>query len=58
MGGTIADVPPEATAFPHRTPAFQATTMGRSRDRLDTAWDALAPHFDGLYRHGPRPGTP
>jgi FAD/FMN-containing dehydrogenase len=49
MGGAIADVPPDDTAFAHRTPAFQATAMGAGRAKLDAAWDALAHHFDGLY---------
>jgi FAD binding domain/Luciferase-like monooxygenase/Berberine and berberine like len=49
MGGAIADVPGDATAFAHRTPAFQVTAMGKNQRSLDAAWDALAPHFDGLY---------
>lgn len=49
MGGAIADVPADATAFAHRTPDFQVTAMGADRTGLDAAWDALAPHFDGLY---------
>jgi hypothetical protein len=49
MGGAIADVPADATAFAHRTPDFQVTAMGTDRGRLDLAWDALGHHFDGLY---------
>jgi FAD/FMN-containing dehydrogenase len=49
MGGAIADVPRDATAFPHRTPEFQVTAMGGDRPGLDAAWDRLAGHFDGLY---------
>ncbi|MDG4798166.1 LLM class flavin-dependent oxidoreductase [Micromonospora sp. WMMD1082] len=49
MGGAIADTPPDATAFAHRTPAFQVTAMGADRAALDAAWDGLAHHFDGLY---------
>ena len=49
MGGAIADVPADATAFAHRTAAFQATAMGADQEALNAAWDPLAPHFDGLY---------
>ncbi|GAA1767945.1 FAD-binding protein [Luedemannella helvata] len=49
MGGAIADVPTGETAFAHRTPAFQVTAMGGDQARLNTAWDGLAGHFDGLY---------
>jgi FAD/FMN-containing dehydrogenase len=49
MGGAIADVPAEQTAFAHRTAAFQVTAMGADQDALDAAWDKLAHHFDGLY---------
>ncbi|MGK5683020.1 FAD-binding oxidoreductase [Actinoplanes sp. URMC 104] len=49
MGGAIADTPPEATAFAHRTSEFQVTALGADRRGLDEAWDRLAAHFDGLY---------
>ncbi|WP_308291457.1 FAD-binding protein [Mumia sp. zg.B21] len=49
MGGAIADVPPDRTAFAHRRSAFQVTAMGRGHGALDPAFDALAAHFDGLY---------
>lgn len=49
MGGAIADVPADETAFAHRTPAFQATAMGADRAALDDGWDKLAGHFEGLY---------
>jgi len=49
MGGAIADVPADETAFAHRTPAFQITAMGADQEALNAAWDPLAPHFDGLY---------
>jgi FAD/FMN-containing dehydrogenase len=49
MGGAIADVATDATAFAHRTPAFQLTAMGWDNQRLNAAWDPLRPHFDGLY---------
>ncbi len=49
MGGAIADVPADETAFAHRTPDFSAVAMGGDRAALDVAWDKLAHHFDGLY---------
>jgi hypothetical protein len=49
MGGAIADVAPDAMAFPHRSPAFQVTAMGADDAALSAAWDRLRHHFDGLY---------
>ncbi|HEU0182691.1 MAG TPA: FAD-binding oxidoreductase [Agromyces mariniharenae] len=49
MGGAIADVAPDAMAFPHRSPAFQVTAMGADDAALTAAWDRLRHHFDGLY---------
>lgn len=49
MGGAIADVAPEATAFGHRTAGFQITAMGGDPEALDTAWARLQPHVHGLY---------
>jgi hypothetical protein len=49
MGGAIADVPADETAFAHRTVAFQVTAMGADQETLNAAWDPLAEHFDGLY---------
>ncbi|WP_051217744.1 FAD-binding oxidoreductase [Nocardioides insulae] len=49
MGGAIADVPAEETAFAYRTPAFQVTAMGADQHLTDAAWDELADHFEGTY---------
>lgn len=49
MGGAIADVPPDETAFAHRDAAFQVTAMGSDRDVLDALWDGIAHHFEGTY---------
>lgn len=49
MGGAIADVAADETAFAHRTVAFQATGMGANQAALNAVWDQLAHHFDGLY---------
>ncbi len=50
MGGAIADVPADATAFAHRDAGFSVIAFGMDRTRLDAAWDTLvAPHASGLY---------
>lgn len=49
MGGAIAEVPPDATAFAHRTPAFHLTAMGASDGRLDKVWAPVREHTSGLY---------
>ncbi|MCD9199103.1 FAD-binding oxidoreductase [Aeromicrobium wangtongii] len=47
MGGAISDVPPDRTAFAHRSPAFQLTGLGTPD--LDAAWALVEPVSDGLY---------
>jgi alkanesulfonate monooxygenase SsuD/methylene tetrahydromethanopterin reductase-like flavin-dependent oxidoreductase (luciferase family) len=49
VGGAVADVPADATAYAHRSANFSVVAFGASRPRLDTAWEGLAPHFTGLY---------
>lgn len=49
VGGAVADVPADATAYANRSANFSILVMGASRLRLDEAWDRLAHHFDGLY---------
>lgn len=50
MGGAIADVASDATAFAHRDAQFSVIAFGAHRARLDAAWDTLvAPHASGLY---------
>ena len=50
MGGAIADVAADATAFAHRDAKFSVIAFGTDRARLDAAWDTLvAPHASGLY---------
>jgi hypothetical protein len=49
MGGAIADVPLEATAFGSRSANFEVTAAGTSRERLDEGWDAMQKFFCGLY---------
>jgi len=49
LGGAVADVPAEATAYAHRQASFSVNAFGTSRLRLDALWDAMAGHFQGLY---------
>jgi hypothetical protein len=49
MGGAIADVPAAATAFAHRSAAFQLCAMGASGERLDAAFAPIRRHASGLY---------
>ncbi|AGL14255.1 LLM class flavin-dependent oxidoreductase [Actinoplanes sp. N902-109] len=49
VGGAVADVPEDATAYAHRSANFSVVAMGSSARRVDAAWSALRPHFDGLY---------
>ncbi|WP_378148310.1 LLM class flavin-dependent oxidoreductase [Cnuibacter sp. UC19_7] len=48
VGGAVADVAPEATAYAHRSANFSVTAIGRSA-RFDALWDELAAHGEGLY---------
>lgn len=49
VGGAVSDVDPDATAYPHRSAGFHVTAMGINRQRLDTVWDEMSSHFEGLY---------
>jgi Berberine and berberine like len=49
MGGAVADVPADATAFAHRSPRFQLNAFGTDRARLDALWDDVYQHLSGLY---------
>lgn len=49
VGGAVADVPSDATAYAHRDANFSVTAFGANRDLLNAVWDTLYPHFDGLY---------
>ena len=49
VGGAVADVDPEATAYAHRTANFSIVALGADRGRVDRDWDALQSHFTGLY---------
>lgn len=49
VGGAVADVAEDATAYAHRSANFSVVAFGASKDRLDAAWEDLASHFAGLY---------
>ncbi len=49
VGGAVADVAPEATAYAHRAAGFSVLGLGTSRATLDPAWDRLHAHARGLY---------
>ena len=49
VGGAVSDVAPDATAYAGRSANFSVVAFGSSRERLFSAWDKMAPHFNGLY---------
>ena len=49
VGGAVADVPADATAYAHRSANFSVVAFGSSKERLDAAWAETASHYTGLY---------
>lgn len=50
VGGAVSDVPPDATAYAHRSANFAVSAIGANRGRLDAQWDTLVhQHMNGLY---------
>ena len=49
VGGAVADVDPDDTAYAHRSANFSLAGIGSSAARIDAAWDELRPFFSGLY---------
>ncbi|WP_433431534.1 LLM class flavin-dependent oxidoreductase [Nonomuraea sp. CA-141351] len=49
VGGAVADVPADATAYAHRSANFSVIAFGVNRQRMDREWARLEPYFDGLY---------
>ena len=49
VGGAVAEVPAEATAYAHRTANFSVVAFGSSKAALDAAWEEMAVHYAGLY---------
>jgi hypothetical protein len=55
VGGAVADVPPDATAFANRDANFSVVAFGADRTRLDEAWEDLYPAsaaFEELIEEG------
>ncbi|QEW00340.1 LLM class flavin-dependent oxidoreductase [Microbacterium caowuchunii] len=48
VGGAIADIAPEATAYAHRHARYSVTAVGRSAS-FDELWARLEERFAGLY---------
>src|SRR5690606_25090714 len=49
VGGAVADVDPDATAYANRSANFQIAVFGSRRRQLDTLWDDMREHFNGMY---------
>ncbi|MCO5177829.1 MAG: LLM class flavin-dependent oxidoreductase [Thermomicrobiales bacterium] len=49
VGGAVADVPDNATAYAHRDANFHLTAFGTSHQRLGPLWDALQDQMNGIY---------
>ncbi|MBE1575330.1 LLM class flavin-dependent oxidoreductase [Amycolatopsis roodepoortensis] len=49
VGGAVADVPADATAYAHRDANFSLVVMGGADEVVDEAWAQLRPFLDGLY---------
>jgi alkanesulfonate monooxygenase SsuD/methylene tetrahydromethanopterin reductase-like flavin-dependent oxidoreductase (luciferase family)/FAD/FMN-containing dehydrogenase len=49
VGGAVADVPADATAYAGRSANFTLAAISGRPDALDVAWSRLRPHFSGAY---------
>ena len=49
VGGAIAEVPDDATAYPFRSANFSIAVMGSDRTAMDAAMDRLRPFARGAY---------
>jgi alkanesulfonate monooxygenase SsuD/methylene tetrahydromethanopterin reductase-like flavin-dependent oxidoreductase (luciferase family)/FAD/FMN-containing dehydrogenase len=49
VGGAVADVPADATAYAHRTANFSVVALGAGAETLNRLWEDLYSHFSGLY---------
>jgi FAD/FMN-containing dehydrogenase len=49
VGGAVADIHPDATAYTNRSANFSVSAVGASYERLNAEWDRLHHHFNGLY---------
>ncbi|MDY0907949.1 LLM class flavin-dependent oxidoreductase [Microbacterium sp. CFBP9034] len=49
VGGAVADVAEDATAYAHRSANFSVVGLGSSAGDLDAQWRTLAAHTAGMY---------
>jgi len=49
VGGAVADVPDDETAYSHRSANFSVAALGSGSARLDAAWRGVAEHAAGMY---------
>lgn len=49
VGGAVADLPSDATAYSHREANFAVAALGGNDARLADAWHGLREHVDGMY---------
>lgn len=49
VGGAVADVVEDETAYAHRSANFSVAALGSNPERLDAQWRTLADHVDGMY---------
>lgn len=49
VGGAVADIPADATAYAHRDANFSLVVMGSDDEAVDRQWDRLRPFLNGLY---------
>ncbi|QNO37260.1 LLM class flavin-dependent oxidoreductase [Protaetiibacter sp. SSC-01] len=49
VGGAVADVPEDATAYAHRSANFALSAMSGDPTWLNDTWDALEEHVMGVY---------
>jgi hypothetical protein len=49
VGGAVADVDPDATAYGNRSANFSIVAFGASRRLLDPQWEDMRRHFNGMY---------
>lgn len=49
VGGAMSDVDPDATAYAYRSANFQIAAFGSHRLQLDTMWEEMREHFNGMY---------
>ena len=49
VGGAVADVPADATAYGWRSANFSIAAFGTRASGLDAWWSRLEPHMEGMY---------